>query len=131
MTILNQKLLAEVNRARLWFPARKIQCLWAKEVKQIQTVTSLEGELTANVGDYLCRGVDGEIWPQHAETLFAKYEQTTEFDNEGWQKFSPRPDAAGVLAAQISRPFTVNTHGCELTGQPNDFLEVVSKPKTT
>mgnify|MGYP003148804209 CR=1 FL=1 len=122
MTILNQKLLDEVNRTRLWFPARKIQCLWAKEVKQVQTVTSLEGELTASVGDYLCRGVDGEMWPQRAESLFIKYEPTAEFDNAGWQKFNPRADAAGVMAAQISRPFAVNTHGSVLSGQPNDYL---------
>lgn len=122
MAISNQKLLDEVNQAHLWFHARKVKCLWGKAVPQTQTVTTLEGEITANEGDYLCRGVDGEIWPQQAETLLAKYEAVSEFDNQGWQKFCPRSDDAGVLAAQIRHPFTVNTKRGALAGQPDDYL---------
>ncbi len=122
MTTPNQKLLDEINQASLWRPARKTKCLWGKVVQQTQTVTTLEGELTAKEGEYLCRGVNGEIWPQNAETLLAKYEAISEFDNQGWQKFCPRSDAAGVMAAQLRHPFTVSTNRGALAGQPNDYL---------
>ncbi len=39
-----------------------------------------------------------------------------------WQKFCPRSDAAGVMAAQLRQPFAVSTNRGELAGQANDYL---------
>ncbi|WP_298859944.1 hypothetical protein [uncultured Gimesia sp.] len=118
----NKELLDEVNRANSWFAARKTKCLWAQEVTDDQSVSTLEGELIAKAGDYLCRGESGDTWPQKAKTLFSKYEATEEHDNAGWIKFSPKPEAAGVLAVQIKHAFQVIASWGELTGQPDDYL---------
>ncbi|WP_417377914.1 PGDYG domain-containing protein [Gimesia sp.] len=122
MSITNQLLLDEVNSAGLWFTARKTRPLWAKEITVALTVPTIEGQMAANVGDYLCRGSAGDIWPQKAETLHKKYSATGEFDNEGWEKFTPRPEGAGVQAARIKHPFTVKASWGDLTGQPGDYL---------
>lgn len=118
----NKELLEEVNRARSWFAARKTKYLWAREITYKQSVSTLEGELIADTGDYLCRGESGDTWPQKAKTLFAKYEATEEHDKDGWIKFSPKPEAAGVLAVQINHTFQVIASWGNLTGQPGDYL---------
>ena len=118
----NSELLDEVNQAKLWFSARKTKSLWAKEITSDQTVSTLEGEMTAQIGDYLCRGESKDFWPQKSKTLFAKYEPTEEHDSEGWQKFTPKPDAAGVQAAQINHAFEVIASWGNLAGKPNDYL---------
>ncbi|WP_339683094.1 hypothetical protein [Gimesia maris] len=122
MSNANQLLLDEVNSAGLWFTARKTRPLWAKEITVAQTVSTIEGQMAANVGDYLCRGSAGDIWPQKAETLHKKYSATGECDSEGWEKFTPRPEGAGVQAARIGHSFTVKASWGELTGQPGDYL---------
>lgn len=118
----NNQLLNEVNNANLWFSARKSKCLWAKEVTSDQIVSTLEGEMTAQVGDYLCRGESNDTWPQKAKTLFAKYEPTADYNSDGWQKFTPKPDSAGVQAAQINHAFDVIASWGNLAGKPNDYL---------
>ncbi len=118
----NKELLEEVNRARSWFAARKTKPLWAREITDNQSISSLEGELIAVAGDYLCRGESGDTWPQKAKTLFAKYEATEEHDKDGWVKFSPKPEAAGVLAVQINHAFQVIASWGILTGQAGDYL---------
>jgi hypothetical protein len=118
----NQQLLDEVNHAGLWFSAHKTKPLWAKEITSNQTVVTLEGEISASVGDYLCKGVSDDVWPQKAETLFQKYKATEDIDHEGWQKFIPKPETAGVLAVQIHHSFQVITSWGELKGQPGDYI---------
>ncbi len=118
----NTELLDEVNHANFWFSAHKTKCLWAKEISSDQTVSTLEGEISAQIGDYLCRGESDDTWPQKAKTLFAKYEPTEEHDGDGWQKFNPKPDAAGVQAAQINHAFEVIASWGNLSGKPNDYL---------
>jgi hypothetical protein len=118
----NQQLLDKVNKSGKWFRARKTKCLWAKEITSEQTVRTIEGEVSALAGDYLCRGESGEVWPQTAKTLFAKYEAAGETDKDGWEKYCPIPQAAGVLAAKIDHPFQVTATWGELAGQPGDYL---------
>ncbi len=118
----NKQLLDEVNNASLWFPARKTKCLWAKEITSEQTISTLEGKMSASVGDYLCRGESGDTWPQKAETLFNKYNATKEYDKNGWRKFMPKPEAAGVQAAQIQHAFRVIASWGKLKGRPGDYL---------
>ena len=118
----NQQLLDEVNAAKLWFAAKKTKPLWAKRIEAEQSVDTLEGTAAASTGDYLCRGQAGDTWPQAEKSLFSKYKPTDETDTDGWRKFLPKPDAAGVFAAQIQKEFTVEAKWGTLTGKPGDYL---------
>lgn len=122
MSCENQRLLDEVNAAGLWFPASKTKPLWAKMLNGDCSVETLEGKMAAHSGDYLCRGTTGESWPQKAETLLKKYSATGERDGDGWEKFIPRPEEAGVQAARIEHPFSVKASWGELQGNPGDYL---------
>ncbi len=113
-------LLPEIA-ARL-FRARKIKSLWAKPVNRIMKVKSLEGWQTVQPGEYLCRGIHGEIWPQKAQKLLGSYLPTHVTDDEGWQRFDPKPDGPWVEAAVVSIPFRILSLWGELTGKPGDYL---------
>lgn len=106
--------------ARL-FVAKKSKPLWAKRVETAQIVDSLEGRQQVKPGDYLCRGIQGECWPQSANKLNEKYVATDDWDG-GWQRFDPRPDAAPVQAAQVHEAFRVHASWGELSGKPNDYV---------
>lgn len=118
----NQQLLDEVNATGAWFRARKTKPIWARQVDQDATVETLEGTETIKAGDFLCRGVANELWPQSAERLYAKYDETDEIDEDGWRKYIPNPDTAGVLAARVDRKFSVVAPWGTLTGKPGDYL---------
>ncbi len=118
----NASLLAEVNQAQLWFRARKTRPIWARLLTAPETVETLEGPESVPAGTYLCRGEAGDIWPQTAERLLAKYVATSTLSADGWQQYQPRPDAQGVWAAQITHPFTVHAAWGNLSGKPGDFL---------
>jgi hypothetical protein len=119
---VNQRILDEVNSAGVWFHAKKVRPIWATRVAQAQTVETLEGSETVREGDYLCRGVQNEIWPQTAEKLQQKYDATDTADEEGWRQYRPKPDAKGVMAAQIDHPFSVQAAWGELSGKAGDYL---------
>jgi hypothetical protein len=118
----NKGILDEINAAGVWFRAKKVCPIWVKEVKENQTVDTLEGSETVEAGDYLCRGAAQEIWPQSAGSLHKKYDPTDESDAEGWRKYIPKPDAKGVMAAQIDHPFQVQATWGELSGKSGDYL---------
>lgn len=113
------KLLAEIEPQL--FLAVKTKPLWAKRVDEAQEVISLEGREKVAAGDYVCRGIHGELWPQQANKLLEKYLASKEFD-DGWQRFDPKPDIAPVQAAKLSYAFRVHAHRGELTGKPNDYI---------
>jgi hypothetical protein len=120
--LLNPKfaLLSEIQeQLRL---ARKTKPLWAKRLEVNQTVDTLEGMTQASPGDYLCRGVVGESWAQKASKLFEKYDASGELNDQGYERFDPKPEAAPVEAAQISKAFRVIANWGELTGKPHDYL---------
>lgn len=118
----NAELLNAVNAAGTWFHAKKVRPIWARPVEADQVVETLEGRETVRAGEYLCRGEAGELWPQQADKLLGKYTATEMVDAQGWRKFEPRPDAAGVCAAQISHPFTIQTARGALHGKAGDYL---------
>ena len=118
----NAKILDEVNAAKSWFHAKKIRPIWAKQIDKDQSVKTNEGIETAKAGDFLCRGEAGDIWPQSAKNLEAKYQKTDEVDADGWQKHVPRPDNQGVMAAQISHPFEVHATWGVLSGKAGDYI---------
>lgn len=122
MSISNRLLLDEVNRAALWFHAKKTRPIWVRQLKQAETVQTLEGEERVPAGNYLCRGEAGDIWPQSEERLSAKYTITDETDNQGWCKSFPNPDNAGVMAAQMPHAFQVQAKWGLLSGKPGDFI---------
>ena len=122
----NLALLQEVNLAATWFAARKTKPLWARRVGVAQAVSSPEGELEAKPGDFLCKGVEGELWVQAEATLRAKYAETgqnsTDAEGLAWQEYAPRPEGSGVMAVQISHPFEVHSSWGILVGKPGDYL---------
>ena len=116
----NRNILDEVNAAQMWFHAKKVRPIWVKKVQGQQTIEMLEGTTIARVGDYLCRGEVGEIWPQKA-TLNKKYSPTNDIDAD-WLKYLPQPDGNGVMASRINHSFQVRSTWGQLMGQPGDFL---------
>lgn len=122
----NAALLEEVNQSGSWFAALKTKPLWARRIETAQTVTSPEGALEAKPGDYLCKGPAGEFWVQSEKSLRGKYAETgqvcTAEDGTVWTEHAPRPDGAGVMAAEIGHEFVVHTSWGVLSGKPGDFL---------
>jgi len=118
----NAKLLDEINLSNAWFRAKKTRPLWVRCSDQDVTVQTLEGRETARAGEYLCRGEVGDIWPQRAESLEAKYAATEIVDAGGWRKYLPRPDDEGVLAAEIDHAFAIESRWGSIQGKPGDYV---------
>lgn len=114
------QLLPEI--ARRLREARKTKPIWGKRAEVAGEVETLEGRLQFQHGDYLCRGIVGELWPQKESKLLEKYVASGQFDAEGWQRFDPKPDSQPVEATQIDHPFRVLAHWGELTGKSGDYL---------
>lgn len=122
LPLLNPNGVILPELAARMFETRKNKPIWAKQIERAHTVETLEGHLNANSGDYLCRGIVGECWPQKPEKLLEKYVARREFDADGWQRFDPKPDASSVEAAQLDTAFRVIAHWGELTGKAHDFV---------
>ena len=118
----NKPLLDEVNQAGGWFPAWKTAPVWVHPTADRDTVVSHEGREDLLDGDVLCRGQAGDVWPQSQGSLLAKYRRTETTDADGWRKYEPRPEHAGVLAACVGHPFTVETDRGPLAGKSGDYL---------
>ncbi len=114
------KLISEIEASLTL--ARKAKSLWAKRLETSTVINSLEGPLPAEAGDYICRGIHGEFWPQKARKLFDTYHATDQFNSDGWQQFSPKPDSAPVQAVQIDFPFSLTSHWGELVGKAKDYV---------
>lgn len=117
----NRALLDEVHRAGTWFHARKTREIWVRRLAQGETISTLEGALQAKAGDFLCRGVGGEVWPQKVQDVERKYLSTDVTDGP-WRKYVPRPDAEGILAARIEHAFAVEATWGRLSGKAGDYL---------
>lgn len=117
----NQALLDELDAGKAWFHAKKTRPIRALKLDRDQTVDTLEGRVTAKAGDFLCRGEAGELWPVTAAMLEARYLRTEIVDADGWRKYEPRPDAEGVMAAQVPHPFTVTATWGRLSGKAGDY----------
>ncbi|MBM83800.1 MAG: hypothetical protein CMJ78_24860 [Planctomycetaceae bacterium] len=70
----NQQLLAQIGDA--WARARKTQPLWAKVATEAGTLQSLEGPVSYEAGDYICRGVNDDFWVQDESKVLEKYDST-------------------------------------------------------
>jgi len=114
------KLLEEIEQKL--FKARKSRALWAKEVEAPMEIETLEGKITAQPGDYVCRGIVGEYWAQKAKKLLETYDPTDDRDDDGWQRFAPKPDAPLVEATQVEAPFRVIARWGELQGNAGDYV---------
>ncbi|MDX1929622.1 MAG: hypothetical protein SFV81_24050 [Pirellulaceae bacterium] len=104
------------------FMARKTKPLWVQLVKVSQEIETLEGREIVAPGDYLCRGIQGELWPQKAKRLFENHQPTGHVSDDGWHEFAPKSDAAPVQAARVNVPFAVNSHWGKLNGKANDYF---------
>jgi len=116
----NGILVANVERRLSLFS--KTKSLWVKKIVSDQEVQTIEGLLSANAGDFLCRGIAGELWPQRAEKLREKYIPSGEIDSAGWERFAPKPGAAPVNAAKAEASFRVISRWGELFGKANDYV---------
>jgi hypothetical protein len=116
----NGQLIPEI--ATRMFETRKSKPIWAKRIETKREVETLEGRVIADSGDYLCRGIVGEYWPQNQSKLFEKYISSEDVDSEGWRRFDPKREAAPVEATQLMIAFRVTAQWGELTGKPNDYV---------
>jgi hypothetical protein len=55
-------------------PFSKHQITWAKKLDSPMRVRTLEGDVEASQGDYLCVGAQGEMWPQPGPRFENVYE---------------------------------------------------------
>ncbi|KKT43405.1 MAG: hypothetical protein UW64_C0027G0001 [Microgenomates group bacterium GW2011_GWC1_44_37] len=82
-----------------------------------------EGLVQFEVGEYLCRGVNGELWPMSAADFFAIRKRHPNFpkdEDNGWGKFV---NFIPVYAISMLEPFKVQfTDGTYITGATGDFL---------
>ena len=102
--------------------SRKTKPIWAKLIETVQVIETLEGRLVAAPGDYLCRGIVGEQWPQKESKLLEKYTPSGDFDEDDWQRFDPKPDSEPVEAAPVDQAFRVKAQWGELTGKAGDYI---------
>ncbi len=116
----NGKLLPDIERRLVL--ARKTKPLWAKLIGQAKSINTLEGTIKAEPGDYLCRGIEGETWPQKSVKLHEKYSPSGQVDTDGWERFDPIPDSAPVEAAEVLQPFRVIAQWGQLTGKAKDYV---------
>ena len=58
-----------------WRPFRKKPCqIWAYVTDQEIYIDTLEGKMKANKGDYIIKGVKGEIYPCKPDIFLMSYE---------------------------------------------------------
>lgn len=55
-------------------PYHKHQVTWARKIDKARVIGTLEGDVLAETGDYLCVGPTGEQWPQKAAHFDSYYE---------------------------------------------------------
>ena len=103
--------------------ATKHQSLWARRVTETEQIASLESKSqTAKPGDFICRGIQGELWPQSEKSLLGSYTASGEKDAEGFERYDPRPDAPAVEATQVNEPFYVIASWGRLDGKGGDYV---------
>ena len=100
---------------------RKTKPIWARQLTEETSVETIEGPIVAQAGDFLCRGIEGEYWPQKEDKLRSKYIPTGKVDPDGWQEFAPDPDAAPVYATPVLYPFQIQAQWGLLSGQACDY----------
>lgn len=55
---------------------KKIAPVWAKQVSTPFTCDTLEGDnISGKAGDFLCVGINGEMWPVDQEIFKTTYEE--------------------------------------------------------
>ncbi|MCD4734503.1 MAG: PGDYG domain-containing protein [Bacteroidales bacterium] len=121
----NKRLLYEVNLSGKWKHYKKTKPMWAKKLDQPETVETLEGPITYQEGDYLCKGHSKDIWGQKAESLIKKYDPVPDSkpDLEGWEQYTPKPDTKGVMAASIDFDFSIEHPSWgTFNGNAGDYL---------
>ena len=101
---------------------KKTKPVWAKILLVDQEISTLEGPEKATAGDYLCRGIHGEVWPQGQEKFLSKYSPSGEFDNEAWQRFDPKPDMPLVSAEQVKHAFELESRWGAMKGKRGDYI---------
>lgn len=102
--------------------AKKNRSLWARRASQVEEVVSLEGKHTAKPGDYVCRGIAGEFWPQSEKSLLGGYTATGQVDGEGFERYDPRPNGPLVEAMQMENSFFVIASWGRLDGESGDYV---------
>lgn len=123
-----KKIEANPNRSLLdyaaklhWFNAKKQARVLARKATSVEIVESLEGPVKATKGDYVCRGIQGELWVQSEENLNRRYNRSDKTDGD-WQVFLPKDEGSIVAAVQLDKEFQVKTKWGTLTGKPGDYL---------
>jgi hypothetical protein len=130
----NYAVLVEADKIG-WKKARKTKEMFARKLEKNVIVPTLEGPLNAKKGDWLCMGVDGELWPQDEpkllkkfnklapvkKTLKVKYGDGEEISYNDFFVFKPKPEKEKVFV-QIPNSFIVHASWGVLNGKKGDYL---------
>ena len=125
-----------------WKLATKTKGIIARRLEEDAIIHSTEGPLQAQVGQFVCHGVNTQIkpylwWAQNKEVLTKKYirrgifKESVFFDGKTYKDFYlylPKPDKA-VLVCRMPAAFTLDVSGQLLKGKKGDFLVKFSEDK--
>eukprot|EP01097_Dermamoeba_algensis_P004778 TRINITY_DN3073_c0_g1_i1.p1 TRINITY_DN3073_c0_g1~~TRINITY_DN3073_c0_g1_i1.p1 ORF type:complete len:170 (-),score=16.26 TRINITY_DN3073_c0_g1_i1:115-624(-) len=120
----NTHLLLELNKGNRWVHV-KSKPIFCKKLEKNCVIQTLEGTEEISAGDWVCKGLKGELWSQKEEELFRKYKRTKVIDQAGWIKFIPDPSNKGFFAVSVRNQegFTVHTaRGDYQEGKKGDFV---------
>ena len=118
-----------------WRKARKTKEFFARKLEKDVIVPTLEGPLGAKKSDWLCIGIDGELWPQDEAQLFKKFDKLApmkkslkvkyadgeEITYRDFFTFRPKPEKE-KLFVKIPNSFTVHATWGVLSGKKGDCL---------
>ena len=71
----------EINEVK-----QSVQPSKTKEGSPCLIIPTLEGEMTANIGDWIIEGIKGELYPCKPDIFEATYEEVAETETQGGQK---------------------------------------------
>jgi hypothetical protein len=105
---------------------KKTALTWARELTPRDyaetngTIYTLEGPARFQAGDFLCRGVKGELWPVTRERFLYTKQLAGPVEADG---FAPYRTTGEVVAVPSMWDFTVEIGGGEyLSGKAGDYL---------
>ena len=118
-----------------WKKARKTKEIFARKLEKDVIVPAIEGPENAKKGDWLCMGIDGELWPQNELTLLKKYDKLApvkktlkvkyadgeEISYNDFYVFKPKLEKEKMFV-QIPNSFVVHASWGVLNGKKGDYL---------
>ena len=102
-------------------PVIKDASVWIKPILSFHKVKTLEGLISSEKGDFLCKGIEEEQWVIKKEDLLRRYKPTGTIDGE-WMEYQPNPDACELWARELEEKTEIETTFGILSGRKGDYL---------